>query len=59
MRRVGQLLYNDREMVGYTRAISGQRLSKHVPAATDTKATIEELCLLCGPCRDVMSKGQG
>jgi hypothetical protein len=29
---------------------------KHVPAATDTKATIEERCLLCGPFRDVISR---
>jgi hypothetical protein len=53
------LLCNDREMGGYTRALSGQRLGKHVPEATDTNATIEEPCFLCGPCRDVKSKGQG
>jgi hypothetical protein len=28
----------------YTRAVSGQRLGKHVPAATDTNATMEMLC---------------
>jgi hypothetical protein len=49
---------NDREMGGYTRAVSGQRLGKHVPAATGTNATVEELCFLCGPCRDIVSKGQ-
>jgi hypothetical protein len=42
----------------YTRSASGQRLGKHVPASTDTKATIEELCFLFGPCRDVISKVQ-
>jgi hypothetical protein len=40
------------------KVVSGQRLSKQVPAATDTSATIEELCFLCGPCRDVISTGQ-
>jgi hypothetical protein len=42
---------------GYTREVSGQRLGKHVPAATDTNATIEEPCFLCGPCRGVIIKG--
>jgi hypothetical protein len=37
------LLGNDREMGGYTRAVSGQRLSKHVPAATNRRATTEVL----------------
>jgi hypothetical protein len=46
-------------MGSYTRAISGQRLGKHFPAATDTNATIEEWGFLLGPCRDVISKGQG
>jgi hypothetical protein len=46
-------------MGGYIRTVSGQRLSKHVPAASDMNATLEELCFLCGPCRDVISKGQG
>jgi hypothetical protein len=46
-------------MGGYTRAVSGQRVGKHFPAATDTKATIEERCFLCGSCRDVLSEGQG
>jgi hypothetical protein len=57
--RVELFLCNDREMGGYTRAVSGQRLSKHVPAATDTKATTEEFCFPCGPYRDIISKGQG
>jgi hypothetical protein len=35
-----------REMGGYNRAVSEQRLGKHVPANTDTNATIEELCFL-------------
>jgi hypothetical protein len=30
----------------------------HVPTATDTYITIEKLCFLCGPCRDVIRKGQ-
>jgi hypothetical protein len=33
---------------------SGQRLGKHVPAATDTNAT-EGRCFLCGPCRDAIT----
>jgi hypothetical protein len=33
------------------RAVSGQRFGTHVPAATDTNATIEELCCLCASCR--------
>jgi hypothetical protein len=33
MWRVEQLLCNDREMGGYTRSVSGQRLGKHVPVA--------------------------
>jgi hypothetical protein len=33
------ILCNDREISKYTRAVSGQRLGKHVPAATDTNAT--------------------
>jgi hypothetical protein len=51
-------------MGGYARVVSGKRLGKHVPAATDTRATDtratkEEMCFLCGQCRDVISKGQG
>jgi hypothetical protein len=45
-------------MGGYTNADSGQRLGKHIPAATDTNATVEELCFQLSPCRDI-SKGQG
>jgi hypothetical protein len=45
-------------MGGYNRAVSGQRLDKHVPAATDTITTIEELCFLCGPSRDFINKEQ-
>jgi hypothetical protein len=36
----------------YTRAVSGQRLDKHVAAATDTNATIEVLYFLYCPCRE-------
>jgi hypothetical protein len=38
MSRLKPLLFNDREMGGYTRAVSRQRLGKYVPSAT-----IEEL----------------
>jgi hypothetical protein len=38
-------------MVGYTRAVSGQRLGVHVPA------TIEDLCFLCGLRRDIYKQG--
>jgi hypothetical protein len=37
---------------------SGQRLGKHVSAATDTNPTTEVRRFLCGPCGDVISKGQ-
>jgi hypothetical protein len=46
-------------MGGYIIVVSGQRLSEHVPAATDTNVKIEQLCFLCGPFRDVINKGQG
>jgi hypothetical protein len=81
LQRVESLLCNNREIRKYIRAVSRQRLGRHVPAATDTHATmvqqhkkcvfyvvtqrrgkhisaatnpdtIEELCFLCGPCRD-------
>jgi hypothetical protein len=41
---------------GYTSAVSGQRLGKHVSAARDTNA---KLCFLCSPIRDVISNVQG
>jgi hypothetical protein len=53
------LLFNNREMGGYIGAVSEQRLGEYFPAEADTNASIEELCFLCGPCRDVISKGQG
>jgi hypothetical protein len=31
--RIDSLLSNDHEMGGYTRAVSGKRLGKHVPVA--------------------------
>jgi hypothetical protein len=37
------LLCNDREMGGYIRAVSGQRLGIHVPAATDANATMTHI----------------
>jgi hypothetical protein len=40
---VDPLLGNGREMGGYTRAISGQGLGKHVPTAKNRRATIELL----------------
>jgi hypothetical protein len=45
-----------REIGGYITAASGQELGKHVPAAKNTHATIEELCFLCGPCREVITR---
>jgi hypothetical protein len=47
---------------GYTGAVSRQRLGKHVPAETNTHATIEELLetkVFVGPCRDVMTETIG
>jgi hypothetical protein len=38
------------------KTVSGQWLGKHVPAAKDTSATIEELCFLCSPCQHITSK---
>jgi hypothetical protein len=38
------LLCNDREIDGYIRPVSGQRLGKHVPAATAAHATEETWC---------------
>jgi hypothetical protein len=40
------------------KALCGQRVGKHVPAATYTSSTIEELCFLCGSCREIIRKGQ-
>jgi hypothetical protein len=45
LKRVWLLLCNDREKDGYNRAVSTQRLAKHVAVATDTRA-IEERCFL-------------
>jgi hypothetical protein len=58
LERVEPLLCNDRESSGYTRVVYEQRLGKQVPASTDTNATTQELCFLCGPCQNVISKGQ-
>jgi hypothetical protein len=52
------LLSNDRENCGYTRDVSRQRLGIHVPAETNTLATIEVLLetgLSVGPFREVIS----
>jgi hypothetical protein len=46
-------------MGGYNRAVSGQRLGKHVPTATNPDATIEEICFLLGPYGGVVRKTIG
>jgi hypothetical protein len=38
---------------------SGQQLGKHVPAAMNMHAKIEERRFLCGPCREVISRAVG
>jgi hypothetical protein len=38
-------------------AVTTQRYGKHLSAATNPDTTIEELCFIRGPCRDVISKG--
>jgi DNA-binding Lrp family transcriptional regulator len=43
LERVEPLLCNDGEIIKYSRDVSRQRLGKHVPAVTDTRATIEVL----------------
>jgi hypothetical protein len=43
LQRVELLLCDDREIGEYTRDVSRQRLGKHVPAATNRRATIEVL----------------
>jgi hypothetical protein len=63
---VEPLLCNDHEMDGYTKAVSGQRLGKHVPVARQhilNNAIVGSQqwnsCFLCVPCQDVIRKGQG
>jgi hypothetical protein len=46
-------------MNGYIRPVFGQRLGKHVPAATVTPATVETGCYLRGPRRGVIKKRTG
>jgi hypothetical protein len=46
-------------MGGYIRHVSGQRLGKHVPAATVTRETEETGYCLCGPRRGVIKKRTG
>jgi hypothetical protein len=56
LQRVGPLLCNDREISTYTRAVSRQRLCKHVPVATNTRAAIEvllETVFLLGPSKEL------
>jgi hypothetical protein len=50
-----QLLRNRRIKM----AISEQQLRKHVPAATNTQAAVEERCFLCGPCREIIPRTVG
>jgi hypothetical protein len=52
---VQPLLSNGREL-GEITTVSRQLLGKHVPAATDTNATIEERCFLCGQCQEVITR---
>jgi hypothetical protein len=42
-----------------TAAVSGQCLGKHVPVATNTNAAIEEWCILCGFCQDIITRAAG
>jgi NAD-dependent dihydropyrimidine dehydrogenase PreA subunit len=42
-----------------TTAVSGQQLGKHIPVATNTHATIEERCFLCGSCQEVITRAAG
>jgi hypothetical protein len=57
LQRVEQFLCNNSEIRDFIKPVSVKRLGEHVPAATDASAKIEELCFLCGPCRDIISKG--
>jgi hypothetical protein len=41
---------------GVMQPVSTQQLDKHVPAATNAHATIEERCFLWGPCREVITR---
>jgi hypothetical protein len=41
------------------RAVSGQQLGKHAPAAMNTHATIEERYFLRVPCREVITRTVG
>jgi hypothetical protein len=55
-RPVAKLFYKQRTFLG-------NGFDKHIPAATNTHATIELLlekgCFLCGPCRDVITRTVG
>jgi hypothetical protein len=55
-----QQWYRDRETVfcDPRRGHCYQRRCKHISAAANRNTAIEELCFMCGPCRDVISKGQ-
>jgi hypothetical protein len=49
--RVEPLLCTDREISIYTRAVSMQRLGKHVPAATNTHAIIIIIIIIYFNCK--------
>jgi hypothetical protein len=53
--RIDPLLSGD----SVTATVSGKRLDKHVPTATNKHATIEELCFLYGPCRYFITRTTG
>jgi hypothetical protein len=40
-------------------SISGKQPGKHVPAATDTNAAIEERCFVCAACREFITMAAG
>jgi hypothetical protein len=59
LQHVQPLIWNDREMGSYIRHVSGQWLSKHVPAPMVTYATGEMECCLCSPRQGLIKKRTG
>jgi hypothetical protein len=55
--RAKPLLCNDSEIGGYTRAVSGQQVGKHIQQNRHERNN-RRAVFLCGPCRDVICKGQ-
>jgi hypothetical protein len=45
--------------LAHSAVISGQQILENVPAATDTKAAIEERCFLCCLCREMITRTVG